>query len=74
MTVPEPGNGQRGLSQRELIIEVRDDVRSLSEKLAVYERGLSKRPTRAEVYGLFILTGAVAGIVISIAGFVDSLL
>ena len=52
-------NGTRGLSQRELILILIQDVRDL-------KRASSKRPTRLELYGTI---GAVVALVTSILAF-----
>ena len=50
-------NGTRGLSLRELVLELRKDVKEIKQ-------GLGKRPTRSELYGTI---GAVLAIVIGIS-------
>ncbi len=50
-------NGTRGLSLRELVLEMRKDVKEIKQ-------GLGKRPTRSELYGTI---GAVLAIVIGIS-------
>ena len=51
------GNGTRGLSLRELVLETRKDVKEIKQ-------GLGKRPTRSELYGTI---GAVLAIVVGIS-------
>ncbi len=69
-------NGE-GLSIRELVLEVREDVKSLMKEVNLekaahddehqeLERDLGKRPTRAEMMGLFTLAGVVSGIIFGI--------
>ncbi len=49
----------RGLSQRELILEVRNDIKEIKQ-------GQGKRPTRTELYGTI---GAVVAVVVGINAF-----
>ena len=44
-------NGTRGLTLRELVLEVRKDIKEI-------KTGLGKRPTRTEIYGTmgFVVT------------------
>ena len=49
----------RGMSLRELVLELREDVK-------IIRTGLAKRPTRAEVYGTI---GAVLTLVVGITAF-----
>ncbi len=46
----------RGLSQRELLLEVRNDIKEIKQ-------GQGKRPTRTELYGTI---GAVVAVIIGI--------
>ena len=50
-------NGTRGLTLRELVLEIRKDIKDVKQ-------GLGKRPTRAELYGTI---GAVLAIVVGIS-------
>lgn len=50
-------NGTRGMSLRELVLELRRDVKDI-------KLGLGKRPTRAELYGTI---GAVLALVVGIS-------
>ena len=54
--MPKEGNGTRGLSLRELVLELRKDVKDIKQ-------GLGKRPTRVELYGTI---GAVLALVTGI--------
>ena len=55
--VAKEGNGTRGLSLRELVLELRKDVKEIKQ-------GLGKRPTRTELYGTI---AAVLSIVVGIS-------
>ena len=61
----------RGLTQRELILEMRSDIKSLVDEQADteahVERELGKRPTRAEVLSTIGTFGVIIGLVISFA-------
>ena len=61
----------RGLTQRELILEMRDDIKSLvseqAEDQIVTERELGRRPTRSELYSTIGALGIVVGIIVSLA-------
>ena len=65
---------EEGLTVRDLILELRKDVKSLSDKFdedkdvrhAEFQRvdwEISKRPTRAEVVTWFVLAGTLSGLV-----------
>lgn len=61
-----------GLSQRELILELRQDVKGLANKdeteRARVDTELRKRPTRAEVMSLFTFVAIITGAVIALTG------
>ena len=61
----------RGLTQRELILEMRSDIKTLvtdqADSEAHTEHELGKRPTRAEVLSTVATVGIVIGIVTSLA-------
>ena len=50
------GNGTLGLTLREIVLEIRDDIKEI-------KLGLGKRPTRTELWGTI---GGVLAIVIGI--------
>ena len=56
----QENNDTRGLTQRELLLEVRTDVKDLN-------RRLSKSPTRMEIYGTI---GLGASLIFGIVAFV----
>ncbi len=41
----------RGLSQREILLEVRQDIKEIKEERIEEATQLGKRPTRPEIYG-----------------------
>lgn len=61
-----------GLSQRELILELRQDVKGLANKdeteRARVDTELRKRPTRAEVMSLFTFVAIITGAVLALTG------
>lgn len=41
----------RGLSQRELLLEMRQDIKEIKDKRVIEAAALGRRPTRPEIYG-----------------------
>lgn len=60
----------RGLTQRELILEVRNDVKAHIEKHDCIhdeiERDIRVRPTRSEIFSLLGAAGVLSGLVFGI--------
>jgi len=56
----------RGLSQRELLLELRRDVKDIKDERTVEAHELGKRPTRTEIYsalgGAAVLMGLLSRI------------
>jgi hypothetical protein len=59
---PDP----HGLSLRDLVLEVRDDVKDILDREAKQDAEIAKRPSRTEVMSLFGLAGSVSGIIFAL--------
>jgi hypothetical protein len=51
---PDPGVDTRGMTQRELILELRGDIKELREEIGQIKDKLGGFPERKEVYGVMV--------------------
>ena len=74
--MPNQHSPSEGLSIRELVLEVRKDIRKLDEKfdreiektqkeIQRVDKDISRRPTRAEVLSILAISISVAGVVLA---------
>jgi hypothetical protein len=59
----------KGLTQRDLILEVRQDLKDVAGELGAHlEKGHTQHPTWVQLIGLVGALAALAGVVLALAG------